>query len=41
METVMRAPKPEVTIYPWQEPKDRIPVVVRQIRTFMKAHRPA
>jgi hypothetical protein len=36
----MLAPKSEVTIYPWQEPKERIPVVVRQIRTFMKAHRP-
>jgi len=41
METVMLAPKSQVTLYPWQEPKERIPVVVRQIRTFMQAHRPA
>jgi hypothetical protein len=37
----MLAPKSQVTIYPWQEPKEKIPVVVRQIRTFMRAHRPA
>ena len=41
METVLLAPQSEVTLFPWQEPKERIPVVVRQIRSFMKAHRPA
>ena len=41
MESVMLAPQSEVSLYPWQEPKERIPVVVRQVRSFMRAHRPA
>ena len=41
MECVMLAPKSEVSLYPWKEPKDRIPVAVRQVRSFMKAHRAA
>lgn len=40
METVMLAPQSEVSIFPWKEPKDRIPLAVRQIRSFMRAHRP-
>jgi len=30
-----------VSIFPWKEPKERIPLAVRQIRSFLKAHRPA
>ncbi len=41
METVMLAPQAETSIYPWKEPKERIPLAVRQIRSFMRAHRPA
>jgi pimeloyl-ACP methyl ester carboxylesterase len=41
METVMLAPHAEVSIYPWKEPKERIPLAVRQIRSFLRAHRPA
>jgi len=41
MEAAMLAPKAEVSMYPWKEPKERIPLAVRQIRSFMKAHRPA
>ena len=41
METVMLAPKSEVSIYPWKEPPQRIPIAVRQIRSFLRAHRPA
>jgi pimeloyl-ACP methyl ester carboxylesterase len=41
METVMLAPQSEVSIYPWKEPPERIPVAVRQIRSFLRAHRPA
>jgi pimeloyl-ACP methyl ester carboxylesterase len=41
METVMLAPKSEVSMFPWKEPKERIPIAVRQIRSFMRAHRPA
>jgi pimeloyl-ACP methyl ester carboxylesterase len=41
METAMLAPKAEVSMFPWKEPKERIPLAVRQIRSFLKAHRPA
>jgi pimeloyl-ACP methyl ester carboxylesterase len=41
MESVMLAPKSEVSLFPWKEPKDRIPVAVRQVRSFLRAHRPA
>ena len=40
MECAMMAPKAEVSMYPWKEPKDRIPLAVRQVRSFLKAHRP-
>jgi pimeloyl-ACP methyl ester carboxylesterase len=41
MECAMLAPKAEVSIFPWKEPKERIPLAVRQIQSFLKAHRPA
>jgi pimeloyl-ACP methyl ester carboxylesterase len=41
METAMLAPKAEVSIYPWKEPPERIPLAVRQVRSFLRAHRPA
>jgi len=41
MESAMLAPKAETSIYPWKEPKERIPLAIRQMRSFMKAHRPA
>ena len=41
METVMLAPNSETSIYPWKEPKERIPLAIRQIRSFLRAHRPA
>jgi pimeloyl-ACP methyl ester carboxylesterase len=41
MEAAMLAPKAEVSIFPWKEPKERIPLAVRQIRSFLNAHRPA
>jgi hypothetical protein len=41
MESAMLAPKAEVSIYPWKEPKERIPLAVRQVRSFLRAHRPA
>ena len=40
MECVMLAPKSEVSMFPWKEPKDRIPIAVRQIRSFLRAHKP-
>ncbi len=41
MVAAMLAPKAEVSIYPWKQPKERVPLAVRQIRSFLKAHRPA
>jgi len=41
MECAMLAPKAEVSIFPWKQPKERIPLAVRQIHSFLKAHRPA
>jgi pimeloyl-ACP methyl ester carboxylesterase len=41
MEAAMLAPKAELSMYPWKEPKERIPIAVRQIRSFLRAHRPA
>ena len=41
MESAMLAPKAEVSLFPWKEPKERIPLAVRQIHSFLKAHRPA
>jgi hypothetical protein len=40
MECAMLAPKAEVSMYPWKEPASRIPLAVRQIRSFLRAHRP-
>ena len=41
MECAMLAPKAEVSMFPWKEPKERIPLAVRQIHSFLKAHRQA
>src|SRR5580698_720350 len=41
MECAMLAPKAEVSMFPWKEPKERIPLAVRQIRSFLRAHRTA
>jgi pimeloyl-ACP methyl ester carboxylesterase len=38
MEAAMLAPKAEVSMFPWKEPKERIPLAVRQIRSFMRGH---
>jgi pimeloyl-ACP methyl ester carboxylesterase len=41
MESAMLAPNAEVSMFPWKEPKERISLAVRQIRSFMRAHLPA
>ena len=41
MEMAMLAPQAEVSMYPWKQPPERIPLAVRQIRSFLRAHRPA
>ena len=39
----VRAPRTQcaVSLYPWKEPKELIPLAVRHVRTFLKANRPA
>jgi len=41
MEAAMLAPNAEVSMFPWKEPKERIPLAIRQIRSFLKAHKAA
>jgi pimeloyl-ACP methyl ester carboxylesterase len=41
MEAAMLAPQAELSMFPWKEPKERIPLAVRQIRSFLRAHQPA
>jgi pimeloyl-ACP methyl ester carboxylesterase len=40
MEAAMLAPNAEVSMFPWKEPKERIPLAVRQIHSFLRAHHP-
>jgi len=40
MEAAMLAPNAELSMFPWKLPRDRIPLAVRQIRSFLRAHRP-
>ena len=40
MEQAMLAPNAEVSLYPWKEPKERIPLAVRHVRSFLTAHLP-
>src|SRR4051794_38852355 len=40
MEAAMLAPNAEVSMFPWKDPKERIPLAIRQIRSFVRAHRP-
>jgi pimeloyl-ACP methyl ester carboxylesterase len=39
MEAAMLAPNAEASMFPWKQPKERIPLAVRQIRSFLRAHR--
>jgi hypothetical protein len=38
METVHLAPNSQVSLYPWKDTPDKIPLAVRHIRTFLQAH---
>ena len=40
MDIFKLAPNAEVSMYPWKEPKERIPAAIERIRTFLKAHEP-
>jgi pimeloyl-ACP methyl ester carboxylesterase len=41
MESALLAPNAQVSLYPWKDTPDKIPLAVRHIRTFLKANRPA
>ena len=38
MEAAMLAPQAEVSMFPWKDPPERIPLAIRQIRSFLRAH---
>ena len=40
MEAAMLAPNAQVSLYPWKEPKERLPLAVRHVRSFLRANRP-
>jgi pimeloyl-ACP methyl ester carboxylesterase len=41
MESALLAPNAQVSLYPWKDTPDKIPLAVRHIRTFLRANRPA
>ena len=41
MEAARLAPNGQVSLYPWKDPPELIPLAVRHIQTFLKANRPA
>ena len=41
MESAMLAPRSEVSIFPWKQPPERIPLAVRHVHSVLKAHLPA
>lgn len=40
-ESAMLAPEGQMSLYPWKEPKARLPLAIRHMRSFLQAHRPA
>ena len=40
MESARLAPNAQVSLYPWKDPPELIPLAVRHISTFLKANRP-
>jgi pimeloyl-ACP methyl ester carboxylesterase len=41
LECAMLAPNSELSLFPWKEPKERVPLAVRHVRSFLKAHQTA
>jgi len=39
MESALLAPKSEVSMFPWKEPRERMPLAIRQMHSFLRAHR--
>ncbi len=40
MESACLAPNAQVSLYPWKQPKHLVPLAVRHVRTFLRAHQP-
>jgi pimeloyl-ACP methyl ester carboxylesterase len=40
MESALLAPQAQVSLYPWKQPAERLPLALRHIRTFLRANRP-
>ncbi len=40
MESALLAPNAQVSLYPWKDTPDKIPLAVRHVRTFLRAYRP-
>jgi len=41
MESALLAPNAQASLYPWKDPPERLPLALRHIRTFLRAHAPA
>jgi len=41
LECAMLAPNSELSLFPWKDPKERVPLAVRHVRSFLKAHQTA
>jgi pimeloyl-ACP methyl ester carboxylesterase len=41
MESARLAPNAQASLYPWKEPRELIPLALRHIRMFLRAHAPA
>lgn len=41
MESARLAPNSQVSLYPWKEPKELVPLALRHVRMFLRANRPA
>ncbi len=40
MESALLAPNAQASLYPWKDPKERITLAVRHVRSFLAAHQP-
>ena len=40
MESALLAPNAQVSLYPWKQPLEHIPLAVRHVRSFLAANRP-
>ena len=41
IESAMLAPKGQLSMYPWKDTPEKIPVAVRHVRSFLLSHRQA